>query len=165
MKKTFLVITVILITTLTGFTQSKQENIKELLKAMKVEKLMSGAYDAIIPMMKAQMKPSPDMEDSLRTKRMNAMMVKLMDASKEMTKSFMENEMTGIYERNFTDAEIKDLLTFYQSPTGQKMIEKQPTIQGETMQIMMTKYMPAFQEKMKSITTEMIYTQPEEKKN
>lgn len=165
MKKTVLVIAVLLSTSFVSFTQNKQDNIKELLKSMQIEKMMSGAYDSIIPMLKSQMKSNPVMQDSLQTKKMDAMMRKVMDASREMTKSFMENEMTGIYERNFSDNEVKDLLAFYKTPTGQKMIESQPTIQRETMQIMMTKYMPAFRDKMKALTDEIISETKEEKKN
>jgi hypothetical protein len=38
-----------------------------------------------------------------------------------------------IYAQHFTEAELKDLLTFYQSPIGRKMIVEEPRIIDESM--------------------------------
>ena len=39
-----------------------------------------------------------------------------------------------LYASDFTEAELKQILTFYQSPLGQKMIVEEPKILDETMQ-------------------------------
>jgi hypothetical protein len=64
--------------------------------------------------------------------------------------------MMAIYDKNFTDQEVKDLLAFYKSPIGLKMVEKQPAMQQESMQIMMTKYIPKYQETIKELMKKMI---------
>jgi hypothetical protein len=38
-----------------------------------------------------------------------------------------------IYAQHFTEAELKDLLTFYQSPLGRKMIVEEPKVIDESM--------------------------------
>ena len=38
-----------------------------------------------------------------------------------------------IYERNFTDAEIDAMITFYQTPEGQSVIAKMPIVLSESM--------------------------------
>jgi len=38
-----------------------------------------------------------------------------------------------IYAEHFTEAELKDLLTFYQSPLGRKMIVEEPKVIDESM--------------------------------
>ena len=38
-----------------------------------------------------------------------------------------------IYQRNFTEQDVRELLTFYRSPLGQKMLEVQPAIMHESM--------------------------------
>jgi uncharacterized protein len=165
MKRLLLTTTLLLSISLSGFTQTKQENIKELLKAMQIEKTMATFYDSIIPMMTAQMKSRRVSTDSSRSKKPEEMMQKITEASRAMTKSFMENEISGIYDRNYNDLEIKDLLAFYQTPTGKKMVENQPIIQKETMQIMMSKYLPDFQAKIKTMMEETMPAKTDKDKN
>lgn len=42
--------------------------------------------------------------------------------------------MVGVYDRNFTRQEINAMLSFYSTPLGRVMAEKQPKIARETMQ-------------------------------
>lgn len=44
----------------------------------------------------------------------------------------VNNEMVGIYDKYFTDEEIKGLLQFYGSPLGQKYAAQMPRIFGES---------------------------------
>jgi hypothetical protein len=43
------------------------------------------------------------------------------------------NMLAGIYARNFTLDELHDLIAFYKTPTGQKLIAQQPVIARESM--------------------------------
>jgi uncharacterized protein len=45
------------------------------------------------------------------------------------------DEMASIYARNFTPDEIRDLVVFYRSPTGQKFIDKMPIVAKESVEI------------------------------
>jgi uncharacterized protein len=40
----------------------------------------------------------------------------------------LKPKMAEIYMQQFTEAELKDLIAFYQTPTGKKAIEKLPTV-------------------------------------
>jgi len=40
-----------------------------------------------------------------------------------------------VYERNFTQQEIRDLITFYSTPSGQAIIAKMPIVVQESMEI------------------------------
>jgi uncharacterized protein len=42
--------------------------------------------------------------------------------------SQLNDEVAKIYATRFTDQEIKDMLAFYKSPTGQKMLSEQPKV-------------------------------------
>jgi hypothetical protein len=42
-------------------------------------------------------------------------------------------EVAWLYAARFTEAELKQILTFYQSPTGQKVIEQEPLVLEEAM--------------------------------
>lgn len=41
------------------------------------------------------------------------------------------DKMAGIYARNFTVAEMNDMIAFYRTPTGQAMLEKMPAVSAE----------------------------------
>ncbi len=45
------------------------------------------------------------------------------------------DEMASLYARNFTPDEMRDLVVFYRSPTGQKFIDKMPVVAKEAMEI------------------------------
>ncbi|WP_176212460.1 DUF2059 domain-containing protein [Metallibacterium scheffleri] len=45
----------------------------------------------------------------------------------------MTDLVVPIYQRNFTEQDVRELLTFYRSPLGQKMLEVQPAIMRESM--------------------------------
>ena len=67
---------------------------------------------------------------------------------KALTLQLVAEDLPSIYDKYFTHQEIKDLIAFYQSSTGQKMIEKTPEISKDLLGIMMNKYLPDFQQKL-----------------
>jgi hypothetical protein len=59
----------------------------------------------------------------------------------EMLNSFPWDDfldsMIPVYQKHLTKGDIEALVTFYGSPTGQKMLRELPTITAESMQTMM----------------------------
>jgi len=47
-------------------------------------------------------------------------------------------EVALLYAQNFTEQELKDILVFYKSPTGQKLLDKQPNVIDSSMQFAQT---------------------------
>jgi hypothetical protein len=47
--------------------------------------------------------------------------------------SELTNELARLYATNFTEQELKDVLTFYKSPAGKKLIVAQPNIAEQSM--------------------------------
>jgi hypothetical protein len=45
----------------------------------------------------------------------------------------LTNEVAKNYATNFTESELKDILAFYQSPAGKKLLDKQSTVVNESM--------------------------------
>jgi hypothetical protein len=45
----------------------------------------------------------------------------------------LENSIVSIYADNFTAAELRELIAFYKTPTGQKFLEKTPLVTQQTM--------------------------------
>lgn len=47
----------------------------------------------------------------------------------------LEKGIVAVYEQNFEVAELRDLLAFYQSPIGKKLVERQPVVMQQSMQL------------------------------
>jgi hypothetical protein len=47
----------------------------------------------------------------------------------------MKPEMVALYTSNFTESELKELIEFYQSPLGKKLMEKMPALSGQSAQL------------------------------
>jgi len=43
--------------------------------------------------------------------------------------------MVKLYTDNFSESELKDLIAFYQSPLGKKVLEKMPTLSAQSAQM------------------------------
>lgn len=59
--------------------------------------------------------------------------------------SEMETVLVGAMSRTFTAEEIQDLIAFYRTPTGKKMLAKTPSLTQEAMQALMPKLQSALQ--------------------
>jgi hypothetical protein len=54
---------------------------------------------------------------------------------KEADTEELINMMVPIYAKHYTESDLKELITFYKSPIGQKMVEKLPLISQESFAI------------------------------
>jgi hypothetical protein len=59
------------------------------------------------------------------------------DLMKDMPFDEMMQAMVPAYQKHFTKGEMDALVSFYSSPTGQKLIREMPAIMGEAMAAMM----------------------------
>jgi hypothetical protein len=80
--------------------------------------------------------------------RMNKMMDELM---KNFPWDEMIQSMVPVYQKHFTKGDIDALVTFYSTPTGQKLLQEMPAVTAEAMQSMMPllqKHVEAMNERM-----------------
>lgn len=58
----------------------------------------------------------------------------------EMQPRFVEitDQIALLYAQNFTEQELKDILAFYKTPTGQKLLKTQPHVIDSSMQFAQT---------------------------
>ena len=128
-----------------SFGQDKAADAKKLIEVMAAEKMIDGMMDNMIPMLKQQ--ASGQIKGADAKEKFDKYVDFLMTETKELTKKIVNEEMVRLYETHFTHSEIKDMIAFYESPTGKKMLEKTPELTTDLMNVMMTKYMPEFQQK------------------
>jgi hypothetical protein len=87
---------------------------------------------------------------------MNAMMD---DMFSNMPMDEMMQAMIPAYQKHFTKGDIDNLVAFYSSPTGAKLLQEMPAIMAEAMQDtmpIMTKYMDTVQTRLQKETDTMI---------
>jgi len=71
----------------------------------------------------------------------------------------MMQAMVPAYEKHLNKGDIDNLVAFYSSPTGAKLLREMPAMMAEAMQDMMpilTKYMESVQDRLKKQTDDMI---------
>jgi hypothetical protein len=101
---------------------------KELIDTMR----LTEQFKAVLPVIIRQIKPAivqnrPEVDrdfDALAPKLLGVMGARLDE---------LANAIALIYASNFTESEIRDLTAFYRSPTGQKLLQKLPSVTQQTM--------------------------------
>ncbi|SDT98503.1 hypothetical protein SAMN05216296_1072 [Pseudomonas pohangensis] len=54
----------------------------------------------------------------------------------------LEPEMVKLYTKGFSEAELNELITFYKSPLGQKVLKQMPALFAESMKMTQAKLEP-----------------------
>ncbi len=57
------------------------------------------------------------------------------EVKKEFNVDQLVDLLVPVYQKQFTEEDVKAFLEFYQSPAGKKLVEKQPAIMQESMVI------------------------------
>ena len=125
---------------------SAENSPKDILDSMSAQ--MSGfRKDTLKAMLDARTDLTPTerlaLEDSMlkdveaMSKRFEERLVEKLDYNRMITEI-----AASVYDKNYTLEEIRDLIAFYKTPTGQKTLKLMPTIMSETMQAVMEKLIP-----------------------
>ena len=113
----FILILLFAIPSTAEVTDRHREAVVELLTLMDVERSMTGGAAAMTDVMLQQnptLRPFRDV---------------LMDwAARTLTWEKLEGRVVAMYVEAFTEAEIRELIAFYKTPTGQKMVKTGPEL-------------------------------------
>jgi hypothetical protein len=113
---------------------ASKEDIEKYLDVMHTRDMMKTMADTMSKQMRQlvaeQMKKQPGMTPEME-ERVNKM---TSDLIKNMPFDEMLDAMIPVYQKHFTKGNIDDLLAFYSTPTGQKVIKELPAITAEAMQ-------------------------------
>ena len=147
MKKILLVLLFSMPVLLNCQAKTKQDNIKELFQLMQTDSVAAKMMNSMIPMM---MNPMSLPQDSTAKSKLDATMKKMTQVMMVITNRLLNEDMTGLYDKYYTESEIKDLVTFYKSPAGKKMVAVSPDLNKEMMMILITKYIPEIRQMLKN---------------
>ena len=103
---------------------SHRKSAETLLGLMNMETLMTQTVDQMLEM---QVKQNPAIAPYQA--EMKAFF------NKYMSWASMKDEMVKLYTTEFSEAELKELTTFYQSPIGKKTLQKMPALMAKGAEI------------------------------
>ena len=121
MKKNILAIAFLVFGVFTNAQSSKDVKIAKLLETMGSTQAMKTSFEYMINYYKQN---NPQISSEYWD-----------NASKHVDYDELVQKLVPVYSKHFTEQEIVDLLKFYNTSTGKKMIEKTPTILEESMEI------------------------------
>ncbi len=138
---------------------AKQAAIKDLLAAIDAQRLVSAignsaqmqAKQLVPAILSDALTANKAMTDKQKQAAVPSLqknaVPKLVDSAGQVftTDSFRQDAMQAQYEayaKYYTTQELKDLTTFYRSPTGRKFIEVQDQVGRDVVNGLMQKYMP-----------------------
>ncbi|MBV9657279.1 MAG: DUF2059 domain-containing protein [Verrucomicrobia bacterium] len=117
---------------------SRRSAAEELLKTMRMEEMQARTVEQAKTMIAGMSNRSMQQynlspETVAEAKKTQAAMLDLI--FRKLSWEAMKSEYIGIYADTFTESELKELTTFYRSPAGQKLLEKQPQLTAKIMEI------------------------------
>lgn len=151
MKSFFSILTLALLFLPYAHSQESSNLGMELVRIMKMEEQLKlslnvagqSQVDMIRKMFPQNSSPNLTPEQKALTEQFSAKMMS--DVMEFMTKELDLNDYVkktaAIYDNLFTQDELKQMIAFYQSPAGQKMVQKTPEIMVQSMEIMQEQMM------------------------
>ena len=104
---------------------------RELVSTMRLSDQLKALMPMIMNSMKAAMLAGRSPEF---VRDFEAFVPKLMAEFDNRTGEFT-GVLATVYAANFTAQELRDMTAFYRTPTGQKMLERLPTVMQQSMQL------------------------------
>jgi hypothetical protein len=101
---------------------------KELVATIKV----ADQFKVLLPLIFQHLKPAI-VQNRADVGRDYDVLVPLLQDRMMARITELEGSIVAVYAGNFTAAELHDLIAFYKTPTGQKLLEKTPLIAQQTM--------------------------------
>jgi len=113
---------------------SKKAKIEKLFVEMDTKSLVNTIYDQMGSMSKVMASRLQIKENEMQV--IKDFDVKLITLLKNKASwEHFQQPLVNIYAKNFSENEIDDLIAFYKTQTGKKMIKKMPSISIESMQL------------------------------
>lgn len=165
MNKVKLVVTVLIIGLICAAGSSVKANpdgnsyydsVEELLLLMKMDETLERSFAQIRPIMIQQFQETTGRElTPEQGEVMGKYLGRLFDVmAEEMSWEKLKVDFIQIYMSVYTEEEIQALIGFYQTPVGQKTVEKTPFLLEQSMEISQ-KYMLSTLPKIQAIAEEM----------
>jgi hypothetical protein len=141
-------------------TQASREEILQLFQVLRLQKQMEEMQKTMSAQME-QMFESMSKEQSGKLtpeqrEKMNSVMKDYLRQSQNIYPvSEMVSDMVPVYQRNLTSDDVHAISAFYQSPAGQRYLDKAPRMLQDTMATIMPKMQERLKQQMASMSKKM----------
>jgi len=140
MKRVVVVAIAILITTglaANAQDQSRRALAEELITLLKVQENAERSLAMMKQMLTAQIEQlRPLTGKSSVPPEVSGQMDKMIElVAQELSWDKLKDDYVSMYAELFTDQELKDLIAFYKTPTGQNFVNKQPELVKRSMDV------------------------------
>ncbi|WP_185233933.1 DUF2059 domain-containing protein [Teredinibacter franksiae] len=116
---------------------AKQTKLKELVNVMDMGSMVESIYSQMeVAMQDMSTKMGVQPNEQAIFDEYYSQMILIMKENLSWAK--MEPLAVDIYDRNFTEDEITDMLVFYKTETGKSLLKKMPAVMQESMQMSQT---------------------------
>ncbi len=112
-----------------GIDPAKEADIRRLFEVMNLKQMQDQVIATMMTAMGRELRASMP-EDEKSQELMNLLMVKLRQKFKQA--DFL-SPLVPVYEKYYTDDDIKGLIAFYGTPLGQRFLQAAPQVTTESM--------------------------------
>lgn len=119
---------------------SKEKAVEKLMKVMKVKENIDKSLDNVMSMQEKAFQNKPQVIAEIKK-----------FYKKNIGWEAQKADIINIYKELFSEKEINNLIAFYETPTGKKMVELEPKIQEKLMKMTMARMQKAMPELQKII--------------
>ncbi len=131
-RKVWIVIVCMLASVASAAAQTPPADALTAAKELVVEMKAADQCKVFFPMVLQQMR-SAIVQDRAEVGKDYDALVPVMIAQVNSRLPEVVEGMASIYAQNFTTAELRDIAAFYRTPTGQKLLEKLPSVAQQSM--------------------------------
>lgn len=135
-------------------SQTHRQAAEEVLRLTKVDKMLAPLIDQIQQVQIQQLQQMDLSREAYSAAQRYLQQINDLVA-REMRWQEIKDDYVGLYTDAFTEQELRQLIQFYGTPLGQKVVEKMPVLMEQSMQLgqkKMMKIMPEIQ----ALSEEMI---------
>lgn len=138
--------------TTTAADQSSRESVMKFFAAMKIEQQAQQVQDLMMNQVTQSIQTMVDSDPKLSPEQKR----KIIDSITPELAFFrtlypiaeMLQDMAPVYQKHFTDTDFNQIIAFFESPVGQKMLNESPKMMQESMQVIMPKMSARMQTQM-----------------
>lgn len=142
LNKTAFVVIAMIVFVMAGVCANAQDQperalAEEMLNLLNVKETQEKALAMYKQIIEAQIqKLDPKSADPAVQAKANELLGKVLDMVKEETTwDKMKEEYITLYAQTYTQSELKDIIAFYKTPSGQAFIKKQPELLKRSFQL------------------------------
>lgn len=129
-----------IISTDTLYAQSKSADIKRIITLTKAEDYVRSFSKIMTQKLQSTFQ---DQFKNVKNKaQVNTFMTKVQREVSVMFDNILKNDMEDMFGKLFTDSEIKEILAFYESPTGKKLLNITNPLSQQITKLIEKKYTP-----------------------